>query len=317
MSVLLQPAGPDDYPAIAALRVGEAPETALSAAELRDYDAATRNAGKRARRWLVYRDGQPAAEVSLRELQHFGAPGRRLAWITVARAHRRQGLGRDVYRALCAEARAEGADELMAAVFGAGGGVPFATAMGLGRIAAEISLELDLATIDVDALQTLAERPAALGVRVQPLADLKAEVPDWMERLWQLHNDVYARVPSPIAFVPPSLASFREMDVENPYALHAGLFVARHGDQWVGFSELRRRDEPTQGLSQYLTGVDAQWVGRGLAGGLKAIATLWARAGGYPKVITGVADDNPAMCAVNRRIGFKEVGRWVTVSGAP
>lgn len=58
------------------------------------------------------------------------------------------------------------------------------------------------------------------------------------------------------------------------------------------------------GLEWYFTGVDPAWTGRGIATALKVLCLTRAKAAGITRMETENHEDNRAMIAINRKLGF-------------
>ena len=90
----------------------------------------------------------------------------------------------------------------------------------------------------------------------------------------------------------------------------AGYFLALHGGEFVGTSQLFR--SPRRGeLRTGLTAVSRTHRRRGIAFGLKAHALKLAKELGYQRVITDNAAENEGMLAINRALGFVRNPAWV------
>lgn len=86
--------------------------------------------------------------------------------------------------------------------------------------------------------------------------------------------------------------------------------VAYANDTVVAFAELRIAG----GRAQHgFTGTRREYRGRGLASAVKAAALQAAAARGVTRVTTSNAEENAAMRAVNRKLGFRQIGEHVIV----
>ena len=114
------------------------------------------------------------------------------------------------------------------------------------------------------------------------------------------------------------LAEFRARDVDRPGIPLAGFIVAveRATGAVVGYASLL--DKPgAPGVSFHdMTAVGRAWRGRGLATALKLRTIAWARDNGRTALETGNDEDNLAMQAVNRRLGYRAQPDLLTMRGS-
>jgi GNAT superfamily N-acetyltransferase len=86
--------------------------------------------------------------------------------------------------------------------------------------------------------------------------------------------------------------------------------VVRDGDRVVAFTELRVAGDRAQ---HGFTGTRRDYRGLGLATAAKCFALRAAAARGVTRVTTSNAEENAAMRAVNRKLGFVQIGEHVIV----
>lgn len=84
----------------------------------------------------------------------------------------------------------------------------------------------------------------------------------------------------------------KELDAAN----HDEIFIARQESEWVGL---------VRDLNWCFTGVHPGWRGRGIATALKVRALTVAKQKGLGSIETENHEDNQAMLAVNRKLGFQ------------
>jgi RimJ/RimL family protein N-acetyltransferase/N-acetylglutamate synthase-like GNAT family acetyltransferase len=84
--------------------------------------------------------------------------------------------------------------------------------------------------------------------------------------------------------------------------------VVFHGDRVVAFTEMRIAGDRAQ---HGFTGCRRDYRGQGLATLVKTVALTAAAARGVTRVTTSNADENAAMRAVNRKLGFAPFGEHV------
>ncbi|MBA2719353.1 MAG: GNAT family N-acetyltransferase [Chloroflexi bacterium] len=114
------------------------------------------------------------------------------------------------------------------------------------------------------------------------------------------------------------VAEFRARDVDRPGIPAGGFVIAieRATDQVVGYAALL--DKPgSAGIAFHdMTAVLRTWRRRGLATALKLRTISWATDHGYTALETGSDEDNLAMQAVNRRLGYRPMTDLLTMRGS-
>ncbi len=94
------------------------------------------------------------------------------------------------------------------------------------------------------------------------------------------------------SYAPPAFEDWeRETVGRNP----GHVFLAASGQAWVGV---------VTGLEWGFTGVHPDWQGRGIATALKVWSLGVAKAEGLEAIETENHEDNAAMLAINRKLGF-------------
>jgi GNAT superfamily N-acetyltransferase len=103
--------------------------------------------------------------------------------------------------------------------------------------------------------------------------------------------------------------------IEQPGMQNESVFIATHNGEHVGLSILGRRVTEMDvrfggpsSLSQHLTGVRRAYRRQGIALALKLRTIEYAREHGFERILTN--SDNPAMRALNRKLGFR-AGPWL------
>jgi GNAT superfamily N-acetyltransferase len=162
---------------------------------------------------------------------------------------------------------------------------------------------LDLSQCDTDSLQIEVDRVVASGIRITSAKTLGYERDDWKQELYSLFTDVETDVPSPFPIQRIPFEDFESQSLGRRF-VGDGFFVALDGEQLVGLTEPRRVDGDPGVIAQSLTGVRANYRGRGIATALKARAAIWAVESGYSWIRTHNSQSNGRMLAINDRLGF-------------
>ena len=228
------------------------------------------------------------------------APSRRLGQchvtLAVAPAFRRRGIGSALYERTEGFALSRFASLLYASYLetpDAPAG-PFLRARGFEPLERFLPSALDLTAFDPVRFTEAVRRVEAQGVRLLTYAEL-GDSPQNRRSLYDLEQA--ARASQPFREVGPYLpAPFETWEREFSSWDHETIFLAvAPGDDMVGV---------VTGLEWYFTGVHPDWRGRGIATALKVCCLSEAKRRGIVRTETENHEDNAAMLAVNRRLGF-------------
>jgi GNAT superfamily N-acetyltransferase len=217
--------------------------------------------------------------------------------LCVAQGHRRKGIGGCLYDRLEAFAR----DRKAVLLYGGYQETHDAPAARFMRERGFTILERflpsfrELASFNPGDFHPAIERVAQPGIRLTTYASL-GDTPGHRQQLYVLEEAARATQP------------FREVDayVETPYPEWEAEFLKR--DQTTIFIALAPVTKEFVGVVTSLewgfTGTHPDWCGRGIATGLKVCALQEAKARGLVRIETENHEDNVAMLAVNRKLGF-------------
>jgi GNAT superfamily N-acetyltransferase len=142
------------------------------------------------------------------------------------------------------------------------------------------------------------ERIAADGIVLTTLAEEDNEAN--RGKLWELSNLTRHDVPHDVGEDQP-FEIFTDL-LDRPEALPDCLVIAQKGDRYVGFSLLVHQT-PERALTG-MTGVHRDFRNRGIALAMKVRSARLARKRGYKAMRTFNHVNNPAMLAVNTRLGY-------------
>ena len=214
--------------------------------------------------------------------------------LTVAPAHRRKGIGSALY----AEARnftlQRGLPFLYASAFADSPGVPFLERCGFTELERFFPSQLDVTAFDPESFADAVRRVEAVGVRLLTYAEVM-DTPENRRRVYELHQA--AETDQPFRAVGPYVcepydqwsASFASWD-------KTALFLAESPTgEWIGL---------VSDVSWNFTGVRPEWRGRGIATALKVVMIAEAKRRGITEMPTENHEDNAAMLAINRKLGF-------------
>ena len=175
--------------------------------------------------------------------------------------------------------------------------------------------ELDLRSYDPAPFRPAVDRARAAGYRFFTLADVEEEA--GKRRLYAVDMEAAIDEPGiettkwpPITY-PEYCAQMFQPPLYDPRA----VVVAARGDDWAGFTGLHFRPQSGSAWVSF-TGVLRPHRGQGLAQALKVLSAEYALAQGWTKIGTSNNARNPAMLAVNRKLGFVQMpGMYVVEKG--
>ena len=169
-----------------------------------------------------------------------------------------------------------------------------------------LDLRLNAAATDVSSFGPLLKRLHDQGISISTFADERVRDPRCVEKLYQLTTLLNQDDPARGPFVPPAYNA-REalMWLEMPYVLPDAYFIAKHGDDYVGVSDVSLFEAVPGGLTQGFTGVRREYRRQGLATLLKVYGISFAQTHGYQIIQTFNKLEQTAILALNEKLGFE------------
>jgi len=169
-----------------------------------------------------------------------------------------------------------------------------------------LDLRLDVVNFDVSSLATLVRRFEDEGISITTFADERVRDPRCVEKLYELTTLLSQDDPARSPFVPPAYNA-REalMWMEMPYVLPEAYFIAKHGDEYVGVSDVSLFEAMPGGLTQGFTGVKCGRRRRGLATALQLHGIVYAQSHGYKIIQSFNKPPQTAIRTLNEKLGFQ------------
>jgi RNA polymerase sigma factor (sigma-70 family) len=174
-------------------------------------------------------------------------------------------------------------------------------------------LRLNVAEFELAPFQPLIERLAARGVILTDFAAERAQ--DGKAALHKLHeflNLVKADDPQRQPFTPVPFEAVVHW-FGRSYVLPDACFIAKLGDEYIGFTDLNHIEPIPGGIMHGFTGVARAHRRQGVATALKLRAIEYARQHGYQTVRAFNLPAHRAMLALNEKLGFRRAFAYVTV----
>lgn len=299
--MLIRPATPEDYPALAAimnltrLDIQVTPEQLARAHQNRDPKI-------KFGQWVAEKDGQVVGLTSHTQHIDIYEPDKLWVMLRVHPDHQQQGIGSQLFEVLLEQVQVHQPQALLIAI-SEKETVPlgFATRRGFVEYGRRWESLLDVPSFDPAPYAHLEADLAAQGIVIRAFADL-ADDPDRDQKFYHLQMSADLDVPMPVPYTPPTFEQFRTLVLRSPEFLPDGTFIAVHGEQYVGLSSFFLARPDTVHVD--LTGTLAAYRRRGIARALKVRGIQYAQAQGLR--IIGVMNDpvNVGMLAINDQLGF-------------
>ncbi len=176
------------------------------------------------------------------------------------------------------------------------------------------SWELRLPVPKVDLLPFLPviEQVSAKGIVISTLKEERERDPNCLHKLYELSKAIHADIPMPEQFTPVPFEEFKRL-FKHPSLLPDAYFIAKHGDCYIGLSNLWGSEAEPKHLYQGITGVLRNYRRQGIATALKVKTIEYAKLHGYQLIITWNESTNVGMLALNEKLGFRRQVGWVTL----
>ncbi len=170
---------------------------------------------------------------------------------------------------------------------------------------------LEVNAFDFSRFAGAEERVFGEGIRVTTLADeIARDREAALRKAFALQDACRRDVPSVDPHTPGGFETFLSY-LEAPTALREAYFLAAKDDEYLGLSNLWQDLANDEVLYQGLTGVHADWRGRGIAMALKLQTVRYARTHGKREIRTWNNTVNRPMLRINEAMGFVKQPVWI------
>ncbi len=306
----IRPFAETDFAEVARLDSIFFPEYPSSAEDVRrGAEIVARDPG-RFQRWFIVEQAGSGSVVAWGGLTHTLSnfhPNKYYARVVVERAHRRRGIGQEVYRvleklaaerdAVCLWGNAREDDP---------SSVRFLERRGFTPQRKTWASRLSLTDMDLSKFPDRSSVLAEAGIRITTLAVEGADRPDVQHRLYELARITSADAPRVGEYSPLTFEDFFAVDLGGPNAMPDAIFLACSGEKFVGWSTLQRLPSLPDTIDIGFTGTLPEFRGRGIASELKRRAVVYARDQSYRYMVTGNDSLNPRIWAINAKLGFQK-----------
>lgn len=235
------------------------------------------------------------------------------AWVGVAPAHRRQGIGAALWSASLDYLQAKGASRLASECMDyAPDSLAFAQRHGFTIDRHHYASALDLSTFDEMSFLPDIASLEAQGIRFCSLADIP-DTPETQRKFYELNLAVVRDIPGENWDFDQYSKFFAEHIVGAKWFNPENQLLAVDGETFVGLGSVRLFPEK-QSAYNATTGVIREYRGRKIGLALKVMATRYARQHGATQVTTDNDSLNAPILAINRKMGYLPLpGQYILV----
>lgn len=299
----LRPHLDQDFEALVGIRNRINPEP-ITANQMRDFAASNRANSNTYEIWVAEADDRILAYGILAQGDDL-PPGWWYMRVQTDPDQNGQGAATALYNHLESIAREGGAVEIESQVRG-DDDAAFAWAEHRGFRSDRLRTEsvLDLTTFDGSRFAGAVEKTAATGLRFEMHYPGLPQSDEFLLRMYDLHAETFPEVPAFVPPFPPFETWVKEWRGEGRVNQPVFAIFACDGDRIVGESSLSLPELADAAAYTIYTAVRKAYRGRGLALALKLLTIEAAKARGVTRMRTNNDPDNPAMLAVNAKLGY-------------
>jgi GNAT superfamily N-acetyltransferase len=229
--------------------------------------------------------------------------------------HQRQGVGSALFEHMLGIVRSRGGKTVRTDTQETRSqAIEFLTKRGFEEIQRYWESRLDVAGFDFAPFAGADGRAAGEGITITTLAEeLAARGPgeEMLKAIYDMEIAAFLDVPFPDPATPFQYDEWKKWVLEGPNRLEDAYFLAKHGEKYVGVSNMHKNPEHPGVIFQGFTGVIREYRGKGVAMALKLRTVTYARANAYREIRTGNNTRNRPMLRINEAMGFVKQPVWI------
>jgi RNA polymerase sigma factor (sigma-70 family) len=192
--------------------------------------------------------------------------------------------------------------------------IEFLNENGFAETVRVMDLRLEVANVDTSSLLQIESGLKASGINITSLAEERKRDEKCAEKLHQLASSLYEDDAGRAPFSPPA---YNEREarlwLDMPYLLPQAYFIAKHGTEYVGVSDVSLYEASPRGLMQGFTGVRTEYRRRGIATALMMREIEYAKKQDY-KLIQSFNRPTPSgALTLIEKLGFRVMASRVTL----
>jgi mycothiol synthase len=216
-----------------------------------------------------------------------------------------KGIGSYAYEFILKEIRKENVKSVVTHVLSSHiNSINFLIKRGFYEIYSYYELELNLEKINIENLYSQCKTSENFEI-----ISLKEEKNLDKLKLYELLKAIANDMPSPLPYDTPEFKEIMQMLFNNPYAIFDSSFIAKKGNDYVGFSSLYKENDEI--ANQGITGVIKDYRNKGIAKALKLKVIEHAKQKGFKIIRTWNGCTNYKILTLNRKLGFEFKRAWI------
>jgi GNAT superfamily N-acetyltransferase len=290
----------EDGEAVAGLLEEDVVAHALTGAGVRHW-LASQPARAHACSWVAVEEGKVVGWMRARLRWATSAVGAAELWAFVRPAHRRRGVGAELYE-VAVRHLANLAARSLESWSSSEDGSRFLADRGFRPVRTQRVLRLELANADLSGYRRLLAGKEADGYSLVTLA----AVADRTRELHALDASATADVPATHAEDDFRYEDWLEETLAHPQLSREGSAIVLAGGDPVAYA-LVHVDPDARLAANEMTGTRADLRGRGLARLAKLATIAWALEHGFEAILTSTDGENVPMLGLNESLGYKAV----------
>jgi GNAT superfamily N-acetyltransferase len=309
MSLRIRDFAPADYPALCSIGKAVEPDSPTTVDELR-FEDVHQDPKCHWQRWVAEWAGEVVGSGGYSQPSGMYHPRKFVVSLSVYPDFQGRGIGSELYDTLMRALAPF--DPLLIRTYAredSPRSPRFLADRGFQEEMREWESRLDPRLFDPALFRKAEERVRAQGIEIRTLRELEAD-PDRNRKVHALDSELERDVPGPDPPTPVPYEVWLEASLGSPNLLPDGWFVAVHGQEYVGYSNLWS-SKASDVLHTGLTGVRRDYRRRGIALALKVRAIRYAQERGAPEIRTWNETGNEAMLSINLRLGFVKQPAWI------